>query len=106
MIDGNRAYVGYGSAVVILDISNIAAPKLIGKLEYSPPFRGGDLGVHSVQPIPGRNLLFANSEGTGGDAGNAPACGGPMDHAGSGGHQQPRPAAPDLHFSRARAACK
>ena len=81
MIDGIRAYVGYGSSVVILDISNIASPKLIGRLDYSPPFRGGDLGVHSVQPIPGRNLLFANSEGTGGDAGNAPACGGPMDHA-------------------------
>jgi hypothetical protein len=81
MIEGNRAYVGYGSSVVILDISNIAAPKLIGKLDYSPPFRGGDLGVHSVQPIPGRNLLFATSEGTGGDAGNAPACNGPMDHS-------------------------
>jgi hypothetical protein len=79
MIEGDRAYLGYGSSVVILDIGNIASPKQIGRLDFAPPFRGGDLGAHSVQPIPGKNLLFVNSEGTGGDAGNGPACTGPMD---------------------------
>jgi hypothetical protein len=81
MIEGNRAYVGYGSSVVILDIADISSPKQIGRLDFSPPFRGGDLGVHSVQPIPGKPLLFAVSEGTGGDDGNSPACRDAMDHA-------------------------
>jgi hypothetical protein len=64
-IDGNRAYLGYSPAVVILDISDIANPKLIGQLTVSPPF-GTNIPVHDAMPIPGRSLLFAHAEGTGG----------------------------------------
>ena len=31
VIDGNRAYLAYGPDVVILDISDISKPKLIGQ---------------------------------------------------------------------------
>ena len=64
IIDGNKAYLGYGPSVVILDISNISRPKLVGRLNFRPPF--GGLVVHDVLPIPGKNLLYAHGEGTGG----------------------------------------
>jgi hypothetical protein len=81
-IDGNRAYLGYGGSVLILDISEISAPKLIGRLDFSPPFKGGFTGVHDVLPIPGKSLLFVHSEGGGGDTPAAPpTCSGPLDLA-------------------------
>jgi hypothetical protein len=64
--DGKKAYLGYGPAVVILDISDITSPKEIGELTLSPPFATGGIPVHDVLPIPGKPLLFAHSEGTGG----------------------------------------
>jgi hypothetical protein len=75
VIDGDRAYLGYSPAVVILDISDISKPKLIGQLTVSPPF-GTNIPVHDVMPIPGRDLLFAHAEGTGGGdtPTGAPAC--------------------------------
>jgi hypothetical protein len=78
-IDGTTAYLGYSPDIVILDISEISNPKLIGKLTMSPPF-GTNIPVHDVMPIPGRNLLFAHAEGTGGgDAPNGPpACQGAL----------------------------
>jgi hypothetical protein len=79
VIEGNTAYLGYSPDIVILDISEISNPKLIGKLTMSPPF-GTNIPVHDVMPIPGRNLLFAHAEGTGGgDAPNGPpACQGAL----------------------------
>jgi hypothetical protein len=65
VIEGDRAYLGYSPAVVILDITDISKPKLIGQLTVNPPF-GTNIPVHDVMPIPGRDLLFAHAEGTGG----------------------------------------
>jgi hypothetical protein len=73
--DGKTAYLGYGPAVVILDISEIARPKEIGRLDLAPPFKPGGTAVHGVIPIPGKNVLFANSE-----AGNE-MCDEPLNHA-------------------------
>jgi hypothetical protein len=77
IIDGNKAYVGYSNEIVILDISNIASPKVIGKLQVWPPFHGG-IPVHDVLPIPGKNLLFAHSEETSGDTPKSPPCSQPL----------------------------
>ncbi len=73
--DGRKAYLGYGPAVVILDISDVSKPKQIGRLDLSPPFKAGGTAVHGVLPIPGKPLLFANSE-----AGNE-MCDEPLNHA-------------------------
>lgn len=62
--DGNKAYLGYGRSVVILDIREISNPKEIGELTISPPF--GGLRAHDVLPIPGKPLLFLHGEATGG----------------------------------------
>src|SRR5207244_4333731 len=61
--DGKTAHVGYGPAVVILDINDISKPKPIGQLTISPPF--GAIPAHDVLPIPGKNLLFVHGEMTG-----------------------------------------
>lgn len=76
--DGKKAYLGYGPAVVILDISDISNPKEIGELTLNPPF--GGIPVHDVLPIPGKPLLFAHAEATGGgDSPNGPlACSAPL----------------------------
>lgn len=76
--DGKKAYLGYGPAVVILDISDISNPKEIGELTLNPPF--GGIPVHDVLPIPGRPLLFAHAEATGGgDSPTGPlACSAPL----------------------------
>lgn len=76
--DGTKAYLGYGPAVVVLDISEISKPREIGELTLSPPF--GGIPVHDVLPIPGKPLLFAHAEGTaGGDSPTGPlACSSPL----------------------------
>ena len=61
--DGKIASMGYAPAVINLDISDIAHPKLIGKLVMTPPFiSAGSQSEHTVLPIPGKDLLFASSE--------------------------------------------
>jgi hypothetical protein len=79
VIEGDRAYLGYSPAIVILDISDISKPKLIGQLTVSPLF-GTNIPVHDVMPIPGKDLLFAHAEGTGGGdtPTGAPACQGAL----------------------------
>src|SRR5215217_1308739 len=53
----------YSPAVVNLDISEVANPKLIGKLTFSPPFVAvGAPSLHSVLPLWDRSLLYVNSE--------------------------------------------
>lgn len=76
--DGKTAYLGYGPAVVILDISDIASPKPVGQLNLSPPF--GGLVAHDVLPIPGRNMLYVHGEATGGgdEPNGALACSSPL----------------------------
>jgi hypothetical protein len=61
--DGNTAYVAYAPAVIILDIHDKTNPKLIGRLDMTPPFiSAGSQSLHSILPIPGKPLLFVNSE--------------------------------------------
>lgn len=77
-IDGDRAYMGYSPWMVILDISDIAHPRMISQMDFHTPF--GGIQVHDAMPIPGRDLVFVHSEGTGGgDSPNGPlACQGPL----------------------------
>ncbi|SDN38308.1 LVIVD repeat-containing protein [Afipia sp. GAS231] len=61
-IVGNLAYLPYGGAgMIILDISDVAHPKEVGRLSMSPPF-GSNIGVHTVVPVPERGLAYINSE--------------------------------------------
>ncbi len=61
--DGKMIATGYAPAVVNLDISDVANPKLIGKVVMSPPFANvGSQSLHTVLPLWDRNLLFASSE--------------------------------------------
>jgi hypothetical protein len=57
------ASMAYSPAVVNLDISDPANPKVIGKLTFSPPFVAvGAPSLHTVLPLWDRNLLYVNSE--------------------------------------------
>lgn len=61
--DGKMISAGYTPAVVNLDISDPAAPKLLGKVTFSPPFTSAGIqSIHTVLPLWDRNLLFASSE--------------------------------------------
>ncbi|MGK8522566.1 LVIVD repeat-containing protein [Nocardia asteroides] len=63
-VSGSHAYLPYGGAgMVVLDISDVSAPKQIGHLSFSPPFHSR-FGVHSVLPIPQKGIAFVNSEHT------------------------------------------
>jgi hypothetical protein len=76
-IDGNTAYLGYGPAIVVLDISDKTHPRQIGRLDVGPAF--GGLVVHDVMKIPGKPLLFAHGEAGGGDtATGPPPCSAPV----------------------------
>src|ERR1039457_129571 len=56
----DRAYVGYlDGGVIILDIADIAAPRLVSRLDYHPPMPGF---THTVLPLLGRNLLAITDE--------------------------------------------
>lgn len=58
LIAGDRAYLGYGDAgMVILDITDHAAPKEVAHVNWSP---GGD--THTCLPLPGRNLVVVTDE--------------------------------------------
>mgnify|MGYP003350396373 CR=1 FL=1 len=62
---------------VLLSPAGFSAPKLIGRLDMSPPFKGGATSGHGVLKIPGKPLLFANSEAGGGAGG----CTEPLNYA-------------------------
>ena len=56
----DRAYIGYLDAgVVILDIAEIATPRLIARLDYHPPMPGF---THTVLPLFTRGLLAISDE--------------------------------------------
>jgi hypothetical protein len=72
---GNLAYLAYGAAgLVILDISDVTNPVLVGQLDFTPPFLSS-IGMHSVLPLPERNIAIANSEAI------AEGCNEPLNHA-------------------------
>ena len=72
-VDGNLVYLSYGDAgMVVLDISNVAHPKLVSQLRFQPPHM---FGVHTVSPDFKRKLVYVNSEAVVAD------CKGPLDHA-------------------------
>lgn len=59
---GNLAYLPYaGAGLVILDISSVDAPRLVGHLDIHPPL-GSGIAAHSVVPLKGRPLALLNSE--------------------------------------------
>ena len=61
--DGKMASMGFTPDIVNLDISDVANPKLIGRLTMVPPFiYAGNQSVHTVLPKWDRKLLFASSE--------------------------------------------
>jgi hypothetical protein len=61
-VAGNLVYLPYGGAgMIVLDISDVARPRQVGCLPFSPPFHSR-FGVHGVLPIPQRGIAFVNSE--------------------------------------------
>jgi hypothetical protein len=56
----DRAYIGYiDGGVVLLDISNMAQPRLLSRWDYHPPFPGF---THTVLPLFERSLLVVTDE--------------------------------------------
>jgi hypothetical protein len=59
---GDRAYLSYMNAgMVILDISDLTAPKLVSRLDFGKAW-GSMIGVHTVLPLPDRNLVVVTTE--------------------------------------------
>jgi hypothetical protein len=57
LIAGDRAYVGYGDAgMVILDVPHLTRPRLAGRLAWG----GGS--THTCLPLPGRDLVVVTDE--------------------------------------------
>ena len=64
---GDRAYLSYADeGLVILDISDITLPRLVGHLEVYPPL-GTPIACHTALPLPRRKLAIMSSEGIGPD---------------------------------------
>jgi hypothetical protein len=62
----NLAYLSYGGlGLVILDISDVTLPKLVGGLRHHPPFAGKLSGArcHTVLPLSRRPYAVMTSEG-------------------------------------------
>lgn len=58
LLDGTRAYVGYGDAgMVVLDVSDPRSPAFVASLAWSP---GGD--THTCLPLPSRGLVVVTDE--------------------------------------------
>jgi hypothetical protein len=61
-VHGDRAYLSYGAAgMVILDISDIERPTLVSRLDIGAAF-SSMIALHTVIPLPARNLLLINTE--------------------------------------------
>jgi hypothetical protein len=60
IVDGDTAYGAWRDAgLVMIDVADRAAPKLIAHRNWSPPFGGG---THNCLPLPDRNLLIVLDE--------------------------------------------
>ena len=56
----DRAYLGYlDGGAIILDISDMAHPKMVSRVDYHPPFPGF---THTVMPLFARGLLIVTDE--------------------------------------------
>jgi hypothetical protein len=63
---GNRAYASCTDAgFALLDISDLTAPRLLGRVNWHPPFGGF---CHTSLPLPGRRLVLGVSESIADDA--------------------------------------
>jgi len=65
-VKGNLVYGGWGSSgMLILDISDITLPQLVGQLQHHPPFAGGLCGAwcHTILPLSQRPYAIMTSEG-------------------------------------------
>jgi len=61
-IEGRYAYCPWeGAGVVILDVSDVTAPRLAGHLPVDPPF-SNMIPLHTVVPLPDRQLAVVNGE--------------------------------------------
>lgn len=73
---GDLAYLPYGEyGLVVVDLSDLAAPRMVGQLNMKPPF-ASRIAAHTAQPLPGRGLLVLNSEAL------AEKCAEPVNYAG------------------------
>ncbi len=60
------AYCGYaGAGMVIVDVHDVARPKLLGRLALQPPFSSYHAGAktHTALPLPGRPYCVVTNEG-------------------------------------------
>jgi hypothetical protein len=56
----DRAYIGYlDGGAIVLDIADMAHPRLVSRWDYHPPFPGF---THTVVPLFDRNLLVVSDE--------------------------------------------
>jgi hypothetical protein len=61
-VAGDRAYLGYGAAgLVIVDIADPAAPRQVAQLEFGPAF-SSMIATHTAVPLPERDLVIVNTE--------------------------------------------
>ena len=61
--DGKMLTTGYMPDVINLDISDPSQPKLIGKLQMTPPFASvGAQSLHTTLPLWDRKLVYVSSE--------------------------------------------
>jgi hypothetical protein len=63
-LKGNLAYCPYGTAgLVIVDISDIRAPRFVGQFDTHPPFGEASPPMHSALPLSKRPYVVISSEG-------------------------------------------
>ncbi len=57
---GDRAYVScWDAGLVILDIADLSQPRLVSRIDWSPPYGGA---THTALPLPGRPFLVVADE--------------------------------------------
>ena len=63
---GDKVYMGYmGGGFIILDISDLTLPRMIGHLRFQPPFSGDLAGArcHTALPLTERDYVVVTNEG-------------------------------------------
>lgn len=62
-IEGQYLYLGYWDAgFVILDVSDLGAPRLVSRVDWSPPFHGH---THTIVPVQGKPVALVTDEAHG-----------------------------------------